>query len=246
MSSEDLSPDRDSTFDDFADNYDSALTQGLRFTGEPKEYFSEKRIHLLARNLEKLQSLPKSILDFGCGTGSSTPFFEQQFNQAEISGIDPSEKSLEIARKRHGEESKASFINTEIFKSRSQFDLAYCNGVFHHIPLSERMYSIRLVFESLKPGGYFSFWENNPWNPMTRFIMSRVSFDRDAKLIWPNNARRLLRRASFEIVTTNFAFVFPARLKMLRFLEYPLCKLPLGGQYHVLCRKPQDKVACNS
>jgi len=245
MSSEDLSPDADSTFDDFANDYDSALNQGLRFTGECKEYFSAKRILLLANHLEKLQASPKSILDFGCGTGSSTPFFLKHFNSAEISGIDPSEKSLEIAHKAHGTETGPTYITTDAFTPRSQFDLAYCNGVFHHIPACEQLLSAKLVFDSLKPGAHFSFWENNPWNPMTRFIMKRVPFDHDARLIWPNKARRLLRLAGFRIIATNFAFVFPSGLKMLRFLEYPLCKLPLGGQYHVLCSRPRDNDACN-
>ncbi|MCP4849634.1 MAG: class I SAM-dependent methyltransferase [Verrucomicrobiaceae bacterium] len=238
MSSEDLTPDADSTFDDFATNYDASLKRGLRFTGESKEYFSDNRILLLAKHLEKLKSSPKRILDFGCGTGGSIPFFQKNFDLAEISGIDPSEKSLQIARKTHGTQRGAKFLNTETFNPSPQFDLAYCNGVFHHIPTPEQLPSAKLVFESLNPGAYFSFWENNPWNPMTRFIMKRVPFDHDAILIWPRSARRLLRLAGFNIIATSFAFVFPSALKYLRFLERPLCKLPLGGQYQVLCRKP--------
>jgi hypothetical protein len=42
-------------------------------------------------------------------------------------------------------------------------------------------------------------------------------------------------------VSTDFVFIFPALLKTLRFLEPPLRKLPLGGQYHVLCRKPKGR-----
>ena len=38
---------------------------------------------------------------------------------------------------------------------------------------------MRYVFESLRPGGYFSLWENKPWNPGTRFAMHRCAFDQD-------------------------------------------------------------------
>lgn len=117
-------------------------------------------------------------------------------------------------------------------------DLVYCNGVFHHISAGERPGAIEQVFKALKPGGLFALWENNPWNPVTRYAMSRVPFDRDAILVWPTQARRLLRSAGFEVLRTDFVFFFPAGLRKLRFLEPHLCKLPLGGQYLVLARKP--------
>jgi hypothetical protein len=68
--------------------------------------------------------------------------------------------------------------------------------------------------------------------------MSRVPFDKDAQMLFPHQARHLLRAGGFEIVLTDYLFVFPAMLKALRPLEPSLCKLPLGGQYMVLARKP--------
>ena len=238
MSSEDLSSDKTPAFDHFARDYDTAITKGLKFTGETKEYFAEKRALILSRNLSKLDHNPASILDFGCGTGTTTPLFRKHFSPCSISGTDPSEKSLEIAHTQHAGCTGISFIHTEEFTANSEFDLAYCNGVFHHIIPAQRQESIELIYKALTPGGYFSFWENNPWNPMTRFIMKRVPFDSDAILVWPRNARRNLARAGFRIISTSYAFIFPSALRAFRFLEPPLCKLPLGGQYHILCRKP--------
>jgi hypothetical protein len=87
------------------------------------------------------------------------------------------------------------------------------------------------------PGGMFALWENNPWNPGTRYIMSRVPFDKDAITMTPPETRRLLRNAGFEIVRTDFLFLFPHLLRALRPLERVLAPLPLGGQYLVLARK---------
>jgi hypothetical protein len=87
------------------------------------------------------------------------------------------------------------------------------------------------------PGGVFALWENNPWNPGTRYIMSRVPFDKDAITMTPPETRRLLRATGFEIVRTDFLFVFPHLLRVLRPLERLLARLPLGGQYLVLARK---------
>ena len=90
---------------------------------------------------------------------------------------------------------------------------------------------------ALRPGGLFAFWENNPWNPGTRMIMRRIPFDRDAVMVAPAAARRLLIDGGLEVVSTEFRFYFPAPLRRLRPLEPHLRRLPLGAQYLVLARK---------
>ena len=64
--------------------------------------------------------------------------------------------------------------------------------------------AIDYVLRSLRPGGLFAFWENNPWNPGTRYVMSRIPFDRDAITLSPLEARQLLRVGGFEILRTDF------------------------------------------
>ncbi|MGH7139831.1 MAG: hypothetical protein ACREHD_29175, partial [Pirellulales bacterium] len=95
------------------------------------------------------------------------------------------------------------------------------------------------VYDSLRPGGMFAFWENNPWNPGTRYCMRVNPFDRDALPITPFQARRLLHRAGFAMLQTTYVFFFPRFLRGMRLLESRLSRLPLGGQYLVLARKPQ-------
>jgi hypothetical protein len=109
--------------------------------------------------------------------------------------------------------------------------------VFHHIPVSERAGAMRYVFDFLRPGGCFGLFENNPWSPGARLVMKRIPFDRDAVMLWPAETRRLMRDAGFEVVRTDFLFIFPRPLAFLRGLEPALCGLPLGAQYMVLGRK---------
>ena len=116
--------------------------------------------------------------------------------------------------------------------------MAYCNGVFHHIDPTDRPAAVRYVWKALRPGGVFAFWENSPWNPGTRLVMRRIPFDRDAVLLAAPAARRLLEGNGFEVVRTDFTFVFPNFLKALRRVEKRLARLPLGAQYLVLARKP--------
>jgi len=124
------------------------------------------------------------------------------------------------------------------YEPRAEADMAFSNGVFHHIQPPERRDALDYISRSLRPGGLFVFWENNPWNPGTRFVMSRIPFDRDAITISPPNARRLLRGAGFEILRTDHLFFFPRALRWLRPLERGLTAVPLGAQYLVLARKP--------
>jgi hypothetical protein len=123
------------------------------------------------------------------------------------------------------------------YEPRGQVDVAFCNGVFHHIPPSERPDALDYVSKSLRLGGFFAFWENNPWNPGTRLVMSRIPFDRDAITISPPEARRLVGDAGFDIVRTDHLFFFPRMLRWLRPLESRLTTVPVGAQYLVLARK---------
>ncbi len=224
-----------SGFDTYAANYDAELNKGLKISGESKEYFARGRLCHLRKRLEHLDHLPENILDFGCGTGSSTSLFFELLDARGIRGLDPSTSSLEVARSAHPD-TRVSFA-TSGKGWESSCDLAFCNGVFHHIPPAERQAALATVRRTLKPGGLFAFWENNPWNPLTRLAMRLVPFDADAVLVWPHEARRLLRENGFEILQSDYLFFFPRFASPLRKFEGCLSWLPLGGQYLILCRR---------
>jgi SAM-dependent methyltransferase len=136
-----------------------------------------------------------------------------------------------------------SFASLDELPDQPRFDLCYSNGAFHHIPPDERHTVLARLRRWLVPGGLFALFENNPVNPGTRLIMSRVPFDKGAKPLRAGTARRLLLDAGFELVSpTRYLFVFPAALRSLRFLETRLEGLPLGGQYVVLARQPGGRV----
>jgi SAM-dependent methyltransferase len=224
-------------FDNFATNFDCALEKGLYLSGEAKDYFIEGRIAWLRRCLDRLQipfSSPR-VIDFGCGTGSAFPTLRRVLGASEVIGIDVSAAGLQIARQ---ENPWAKAFQPEDAPADLSADLAYSNGTFHHIPPADRPGVVSRLFHQLKPGAVFALWENNPWNPGTRMIMKRIPFDRDAITLSAPETRRLLRSAGFEILRTDFLFIFPRQLAPLRSLEPGLSRLPLGAQYQVLCRVP--------
>lgn len=224
-------------FDRYAESYDTALEKGIAVSGESKDFFAAGRVQWLKRRLCALQVTPAAVLDFGCGTGSATPWLLNTFRPDRLLGVDLSERSIDLARAAHGT-GAVTFQSLPNWQPGGDIDLAFCNGVFHHIPPKERAEAVRTVFSSLQPGGWFALWENNPWNPGTRYVMSRIPFDRDAIMLWPAQARRMLREGGFEIAGTDFLFIFPNVLKAFRALEPALCKLPFGAQYQILARRP--------
>ena len=118
-----------------------------------------------------------------------------------------------------------------------EFDLCYTNGVFHHIPPDQRTKALSSIYNSMKLGGYFCFFENNPFNPGTRYVMNKVPFDKDAVTIKYKEGIKMLETSGFKALNTDFLFYFPKSLGFLRFIESSLEKLPLGGQYHIFTQK---------
>ena len=225
-----------SGFDDYAGNYDSALNEGLSLSGESKEYFAHERVRWLAARLSDLGAQPSHVLDYGCGTGGTSSELLEQLHAQLVVGVDASRASLDVARKAHAT-ARLQFKTIGDLEPSGQFDVVYCNGVFHHVEREHRLDALGYVHRSLSTGGYFGFWENNPWNPGTRLVMRRIPFDRDAKLLSPPHARALLTRAGFDVLRTDFLFLFPRALAALRPLEARLARFPAGAQYMVLCRK---------
>ena len=223
-------------FDRYAANYDATLSAALAVSGESKEYFARGRITYLKECLDRLNESVASVLDFGCGIGSGTRLLAEILNTVNVLGVDVSARSIEQARQANPD---LRFMTLAEYVPAREFDLAFCNGVLHHIPPTERLSAVAVVLRSLRPGGRFAFWANNPWNPGTRYVTARLEFDRDAITLTAGQARRLLRDGRFNIVQTDFLFVFPRLLRFLRRYEPRLSRWPLGAQCQVLCEKPR-------
>ncbi len=224
-------------FDEYAESYDVALSAALAPSGEDKSYFARGRVAWLAECLRQMGEAPRSVMDYGCGTGSTMPLILERLGAETAVGVDVSLRSLEAARRNHPLDRNRFFAMSQ-YKPSAALDLVYCNGVFHHIPPDKRGRALQYIYDSLRPGGWFAFWENNPWNPGTRYVMARCTFDAGAIPLPPPRAKRLLQAGGFEILRTDFLFIFPRFLRWLRGIETRVTRVPLGAQYQVLCRKP--------
>jgi SAM-dependent methyltransferase len=223
-------------FDEYASSYDVALGRGLAVSGEHKDYFARQRVCWLAERLRDLGLRPRSVLDFGCGTGSAIPFLLEMLAPQAIVGVDDSSASLEVAAGRCTVPGVRFMLRAALDATQS-FDLVFCNGVFHHVVPSERPVMVAQIHRALRPGGVFALWENNRWSPAARYVMSRIAFDRDAQPMSAAQGRALAEGAGLQLLRTDFLFVFPRFLRRLRWLEPHLARWPLGAQYQVLSRR---------
>jgi SAM-dependent methyltransferase len=226
----------ESQFDDYADDYEAALAQGLSISGEDRDHFAHGRLRFLGECLRTIGSVPERVMDFGCGTGDSVPMIRELIEPRTIVGVDPSSRSIERAARLHGAPG-ITFSATDGYSPAGDFDLVYTNGVFHHIPVPERPAAVAFLRGALRPGGLLSLWENNPWSLAARYVMSKIPFDRDAVMLSAAQVRRLAREHGFHVLRTDYLFIFPAALRALRPLEDRLRRTPLGAQYQVLCAR---------
>ncbi|HKS06085.1 MAG TPA: class I SAM-dependent methyltransferase [Gemmatimonadaceae bacterium] len=219
-------------FSEIGDRYGEQLARGLRLTGENAEYFARGRIARVAAFAQEHDFRVASVLDFGCGTGSSLAILREQFPSAEIVGFEPAPGLRALA---HGAAMKigAHVVDSDSLSLDRAVDLVYCNGVFHHIPLHDRHKATSAMARALRTDGLACVWENSPFNPGTRFVMSRVEFDRDAVLLTPGEVRQYHKANGLRPMATEYHFIFPRALRFARVFEHALRGLPLGGQFLV-------------
>jgi SAM-dependent methyltransferase len=226
----------DSEFDEYAEDYERALAQGLSISGEGRDFFARSRLEFLDACLRERGVSVAHALDFGCGTGESVPLLRDILGLRFVVGVDTSARSIARAEREWGGNC-ASFSLLKEFRPTSQLDLVYTNGVFHHIPPHERPDAFRFVSEALRPGGLLAFWENNPWSAAARYVMSKIPFDREAVMVSARTAEKLANEHGLRAVRLDYLFVFPSALRALRPVEALLQRMPLGAQYQLLCVK---------
>jgi ubiquinone/menaquinone biosynthesis C-methylase UbiE len=223
-------------FDQFATHYHDIVDKSLNLTGEKSDYFAQYKAQKLAAWLPQLATSNCTILDFGCGDGMMTSYVAQEFPKAQVTGVDPSPESIKVAQKLY---SNITFdVSTATMQfSDHQFDLVYAAGVFHHISFNQHHHYMNEIFRVLKPGGVFVMFELNPLNPGTRYIFKNSPIDQNATMLTPWYAQKLVK--AYGASSAKFYGFFPRVLSWLRWTEPFLTKLPVGGLYACVVKKPK-------
>ena len=225
-------------FDWHAESYERELDRALLpGAGEGIKYSRIKADHL-RRQLGKAfgpQARP-SLLDAGCGIGITDEFLKRFFPA--LAGFDVSPKSVHLAKQRNPQVQYKTSDGKVFPFADGEFDAVFAICVLHHVPPQERDLFFNETYRVLRPGGYFFLYEHNPWNPLTRLVVGRCPFDRDAALLSPKEGRRLLKQGGFNLIGSGHLIFLP--LESAGWMDWEerwLSKIPAGTQFFLAGKK---------
>ena len=227
--------EKPSTFDDYADDYAALIRDPIRDQfASGGRFFFERKIHVI-RDFFRWAGIDTHALawlDVGCGQGDLLRLGKPHFKSA--AGCDPSNGMLKACpdlNVRHQPVPEALPYDDQSF----DFVTAVC--VYHHVPRDRRTFLTAEAFRVLKPKGIFSIIEHNPYNPVTRLIVSRTPVDADAQLLTTKETKRLLSTSISQVLANRYFLFLPERLRFLTPIEDRMRAMPFGGQYAVFAQR---------
>ena len=228
-----MSQDSKTEFDHFSEKgYEDLLSDPLRDSfGGDVEFFHLEKADLMD---DLLKSTPQNHthLDVGCGDGRLLKILTNRY-QGHFFGSDVSKEML-----RDSDLKKMScFDGLKLPFQDNTFNSLSIACVFHHVLPKDRPNLIKELHRILKPNGSLYVFEHNPYNPLTRLIVSRSPVDVDAILLYAKELKDLSRDL-FKKSETDYYLFFPEKIAPLfRFTKSLLKYIPLGGQYCFKCKK---------
>ncbi len=224
-------------FDRYATDYRAAVNEAVRVGAVDVERMAGSKVQLLCRLMRQHLGDPRTlkVLDVGCGIGLIDAELTPQV--AELHGIDTSRKSLEAAALAAPAARFQHFDGESMPYPETAFDLVFAVCVLHHIAPARRDSFVREMARVARPGGMVLILEHNPFNPVTRWMVSRCEFDRDAILLRRASAMRLLTAAGLRSGASGYISFWPWRSEPVERLERTIAWLPAGGQYYAWAMK---------
>jgi SAM-dependent methyltransferase len=175
------------------------------------------------RELIGLDCRGRTILEYGCGTGSAA--FDLAREGARVVGIDISSAGIGMARRRAAAEGLADRLSFQVMNAEAlafaagTFDAVCGSGILHHLELDRALAELRRV---LRPEGSAVFFEPLGHNPLInlfrRFTPSMRSADEHP-----------LRIGDLRLLSAGFARVDCRFFALSSLLAVPFGGLPGSG-----------------
>lgn len=112
---------------------------------------------------------PRNILDIGCSVGISSEFYQKQFPNAKVTGVDLSPYFLAVAAWRSELRDKNSRVIEYIHGNAEQLNfmngsqsLVTCNYLFHEVPFAATKNILQEIYRVLEPHGIISITDIEP------------------------------------------------------------------------------------
>lgn len=230
-------------FDQYAENYDEGHTKAVAMSGFTPDYFHEYKLKEMVEYLKKegLADKKLKLLDFGCGIGRSVKYIKKYLPNVSIYGIDVSEGEIKVAKRinKNVKNVKFSAFDGEHIPFDEKFDIIFIANVFHHIRRDKHDRVIKNIYKKLAKDGYLFIFELNPINPLTMLVAIKndYRFDKDANLLNPYYAKKMLQKAGFIKNNVRFTIFIPRFISFLLPVEKYLYKVPVGAHYYYIAKK---------
>ena len=186
--------------------------------------FEKERTQPSVDLIHRINILPESILDIGCGPGNITNQLYEYFPKANILGIDSSDNMLDKAEKSYPHlKFRKCFIPDDI-ESIENFDLIFSNACLHWIPDHKNLFP--KLMSKLNRGGMFAVQMPLVQNAMFYKILNKlISTDKWKKLrdihifynLEPNETYDILSKISKNVTMwdTTYYHIVPSHSSVI-------------------------------
>jgi ubiquinone/menaquinone biosynthesis C-methylase UbiE len=228
---------RGADFDRYAKDYEEVVDRSVSFTGRNSAFYARRKVDILEEvvrpELGSLQGL--SLLDVGCGTGTTDRFLAQRVRT--LHGVDVSEEML-IQAKRNVPEAEFTWYDGEMLPFDDQtFDIVVAICVLHHVPPSMRSKVVSEMVRVSRPEGVVAVFEHNPYNPLTRHAVKECEIENDAVLLSARDTSEMLKESADTEPECRHYLFSPLGGAIGCSLDRHLRKIPFGGQYVAWVRR---------
>lgn len=222
-------------FDEYAAVYDEELQSSFGFMANCTEnlFFYKHKVDCIRRYFPTEQHL--KILDFGCGCGEVLKELAMEYPESKIVGYDISTEASAIAIKQLVHLDNVKCVTD--LETVGKFDLVIVSNVMHHIPPGSRTDILRGVVQRLSKNGYLVVFEHNPFNPLTRKVVSNCKFDENAELLTPTQLNKYIDDLGMVKMKLWYVVYFPWGKRINSILEKVMGGVPFGAQYMAIYKK---------
>lgn len=138
---------------------------------------------------------PRFVIDFGCGTGTSTESLKKIYTDSTIFGVDTSAEMLRIASLFTSNEINYIIGNIETISFKRKPDLITIFFVLHEIPQRERLIVLENAKQQLNPNSTLLIVDIDPSYTPSHLMLEgepyfenyRKNIEQDIETIFPNS-----------------------------------------------------------
>lgn len=170
--------------------------QALTYDMDRNDSHAREQYSIILQKMENFRFA--NVLDVGCGTGEILKRIHRRYPEVSLTGVDISEKMLEVAKVKIGNKATLLWADAEMLPfSDATFDLIVCSDSFHHYPNPQKVLAeFRRV---LKGGGNLLICDYSIGFPLRQLmnLFIRFSHDGDVHIYSKEEITKLVIQASF-------------------------------------------------